>query len=278
MLLSAKGRLLLTICLTLAYRCPEFLWMCLPNLTAAIFSPPLKRRLSVSFFQALTEVLAVNDVKIAAPAHELAYYKRIRFDQKTEALADLQRDLLREEVGTDLAAVEAELRAQGAHRHIRPQYACRHCETMTAAVVPPAIIDGGVAAAVGLLVWVVIGKYLDHSPLYRLEQIAGRSGVNLSRSTLADWVGQVGVMLQLLVDRLSWHLLQGNTLHADETPMPQLDPGKGKTKKAYLWVYRSNDLHPGHRMIVFDCQGNRSGQHARNFLDGWRGPPHGRRL
>ncbi len=114
-------------------------------------------------------------------------------------------------------------------------------------------------------------KYLDHLPLYRLEQIAGRSGVNLSRSTLADWVGQVGVALQPLTDRLIWHLLQGDTLHADETPMPQLDPGKGKTKKAYLWAYRSNDLQPGHRIIVFDYQGNRSGQHARNFLDGWRG-------
>jgi hypothetical protein len=121
------------------------------------------------------------------------------------------------------------------------------------------------------LAWVVASKYLDHLPLYRLEQIAGRSGVNLSRSTLADWVGQVGVALQPLADRLAWHLLQGDTLHADETPVPQLDPGKGKTKKAYLWAYRSNDLQPGHRMIVFDYQGNRSGQHARNFLDGWQG-------
>jgi transposase len=83
-----------------------------------------------------------------------------------------------------------------------------------AEAVPPAIIDGGLAA-VGLLVWMVIGKYLDHTPLYRLGQIAGRSGVNLSRSTLADWVGQVGVALQPLVDRLIWHLLQGDTLHAD---------------------------------------------------------------
>jgi transposase len=77
--------------------------------------------------------------------------------------------------------------------------------------------------------------------------------------------------LQPLVDRLIWHLLQGDTLHADETPVPQLDPGSGKTKKAYLWAYRSNDLQPGPRIIVFDYQSNRSGQHARNFLDGWQG-------
>ena len=77
--------------------------------------------------------------------------------------------------------------------------------------------------------------------------------------------------LQPLADRLVWHLLQGDTLHADETPVPQLDPGSGKTKKAYLWAYRSNDLQPGQRIIVFDYQGNRSGQHARNFLNGWQG-------
>ncbi|MBK8815637.1 MAG: IS66 family transposase [Methylococcaceae bacterium] len=287
-----------------------------------------------SLLEQSANIIAEKETKIAALSHELAYYKRIRFGQKTEALAGLQRDLFREDVETDLAAIEAELDALKAtpratvaaprsprrgrqplpehlpriehrhepanctcgqcggklshirdditeqldvepakfyiHRHIRPQYACRACETVIAETVPPAIIDGGLAA-VGLLAWVVIGKYLDHSPLYRLEQIAGRSGVNLSRSTLADWVGQVGVALQPLVDRLIWHLLQGNTLHADETPMPQLAPGNGKTKKAYLWAYRSNDLQPGPRMIVFDYRSGRNGQHARDFLGDWRG-------
>ena len=157
------------------------------------------------------------------------------------------------------------------HRHIRPQYACKKCETITAAPIPPAVIDGGMAA-VGLLVWVIISKYLDHLPLYRLEQIAARENVILSRSTLAEWVGRVGVALQPLVDRLTWHLLQGNTLHADETPVAQLDPGKGKTRKAYLWAYRSNDLQKDRpRIIVFDYQQGRSGEHARQFLGEWQG-------
>jgi transposase len=156
------------------------------------------------------------------------------------------------------------------HRHIRPQYACRSCETIIAAPIPPAVIDGGMAA-VGLLVWVLISKYLDHLPLYRLEQIAARDRVILSRSTLADWVGRLGVALQPLVDRLTWHLLQGNTLHADETPVAQLEPGKGKTKKAYLWAYRSNDLDGGPPIIVFDYQAGRSGSHARHFLGRWQG-------
>lgn len=156
------------------------------------------------------------------------------------------------------------------HRHIRPQYACRLCETVTAAPIPPAVIDGGMAAA-GLLTWIMISKFVDHLPLYRLEQIAARDQVILARSTQAEWVGRVGVALQPLVDRLIWHLLQGNTLHADETPVSQLEPGSGKTKKAYLWAYRSNDLQPEPRIIVFDYQPGRSGAHARGFLGDWRG-------
>jgi transposase len=156
------------------------------------------------------------------------------------------------------------------HRHIRPQYACRNCETITAAPIPPAVIEGGMAA-VGLLSWVMIGKFQDHLPLYRLEQIAARDGVTLSRSTLADWVGRLGVALEPLADRLAWHLLQRDGLHADETPVPQLDPGSGKTKKAYLWAYRSNDLQPGPKILVFDYQAGRSGRHAQQFLQAWQG-------
>jgi transposase len=156
------------------------------------------------------------------------------------------------------------------HRHIRPQYACRPCETITAAPIPAAVIDGGMAA-VGLYVWVIIGKYLDHLPLYRLEQIAARDNVILSRTTLAEWVGRIGVALQPLVDRLTELLLERHVLHADETPVKQLDPGRGKTKRAYLWAYRSNVLETGPPIVIFDYQGSRAGQHARRFLSGWKG-------
>lgn len=157
-------------------------------------------------------------------------------------------------------------------RHIRSKYACRPCETIIAEPIPAAVIDGGMAT-IGLLTWVMISKYLDHLPLYRLEQIAAREKVILSRSTLAEWVGRVGVALQPLVDRLIWHLLQGKTLLADETPVAQLDPGKGKTRKAYLWAYRSNDLAGDHlpRIIVFDYRKGRSGEYARQFLGDWKG-------
>lgn len=156
------------------------------------------------------------------------------------------------------------------HRQIRPQYACRQCETVKAEPVPPAIIDGGMAAP-GLLTWVMISKFADHLPLYRLEQIAARQNVPLSRSTQADWVGRVGFALQPLVDRLTELLLKRAVLHADETPVAQLDPGAGKTKKAYLWSYRSNDLDEGAPIVVFDYQPGRSGSHAGNFLQDWTG-------
>lgn len=156
------------------------------------------------------------------------------------------------------------------HRHIRPQYACRTCETVTAAPVPAALIDGGLAAP-GLHAWVLIQKYLDHLPLYRIEKISERHGVPIARSTLAQWVGELGVRLQPLVDRLALLLKQGNALHADETPVQQLDPGRGKTKRAYMWAYRSNDLENAPRIVVFDYHTSRSGTHARAFLEDWRG-------
>jgi transposase len=280
-------------------------------------------------------VLNAANLKIQALTLELAHHKRMRFGQRSEALAAAgQRELFEETVACDLSAIEAELeqarnalspkaprkpRARAGrqplpphlprvehrhepesctcgqcgsalvkigedvseqldvepakftvHRHIRPQYACKRCETVVAAPVPPAVIDGGMAA-VGLLVWVIVAKFADHLPLYRLAQIAARQGVTLALPTLADWVGRIGVALQPLADRLAWHLRQDGTLHADETPVQQLDPGSGKTKKAYLWAYRSNGLGQGPPIVVFDYQASREGKHAALFLNGWHG-------
>jgi transposase len=156
------------------------------------------------------------------------------------------------------------------HRHIRPQYACRPCETVTAAPIPPAVVDGGLAA-VGLLAWIAVCKYLDHLPLYRIEQIGARQGVPLARSTLGEWIGRIGVALQPLADRLAELLRERSCLHADETPVRQLDPGSGKTRHAYLWAYRSNALDDGPSLVVFDYQTSRAGAHARAFLRDWRG-------
>ena len=156
------------------------------------------------------------------------------------------------------------------HRHIRPQYACRACETVTAAPVPAAVIDGGLAAP-GLHAWVLTQKYLDHLPLYRIEQISARHGVPLARSTLAQWVGRLGVALQPLVDRLADHLKRHAVLHADETPVQQLDSGTGKTRRAWLWAYRSNSLGHDSPIVVFDYRNSRGSEPPQHFLRDWRG-------
>jgi transposase len=152
-------------------------------------------------------------------------------------------------------------------RDIYPQYACRTCETIVAEAVAPAILDRSLAAP-GLLAQVVIQKYTDHLPLYRQEAIFARSGIELSRTTLAEWTGVVGLRLQPLVDRLRSQLLSEPVLHADETPVAQLDPGAGKTKRAYLFAYASATDTP---IVVFDHCPSRAGKHAKDFLGDFQG-------
>jgi transposase len=152
-------------------------------------------------------------------------------------------------------------------RDVHPQYACRTCETIVAEPVAPAILDRGIAAP-GLLAQVAIQKYTDHLPLYRQEAIFARHGITLSRTTLAEWIGVIGLRLQPLVDALRARLLQSPVLHADETPVAQLDPGAGKTKRAYLFAYRSTGEQP---IVVFDYCASRAGKHAADFLGDWKG-------
>jgi len=136
------------------------------------------------------------------------------------------------------------------HRHIRPQYACRPCETITAAPIPPAIIDGGMAA-VGLLTWVMVSKYLDHLPLYRLEQIAARDKVILARSTLAEWVGRTGVALQPVADRLIEILLErGKVIYWSMTMAATKPCSRLPARKRYLALsLGAGHMHAGNFSI-----------------------------
>jgi transposase len=154
-------------------------------------------------------------------------------------------------------------------RHVRGKWVCRRCERLTQAPIPAQIIDKGIPTA-SLLAQVLIAKYLDHLPLYRQEAIFGRAGLALPRSTLAQWVGACGVALQPLVDALKGLLLTRKVLHADETPVPMLKPGLGRTHKAYLWSYSSSE-YDEMLAVVYDFAEGRSGQHARDFLGGWSG-------
>lgn len=154
-------------------------------------------------------------------------------------------------------------------RHIRGKWACARCETLIQAPVPPHVIDKGVPTT-GLLAQVLVAKYLDHQPLYRQEGIFSRAGVAIPRSTLAQWVGQCGVQLQPLVDALKALMLERAVLHADETPVAMLSPGKGKTHRAYVWTYGTTVYEPL-QAVIYDFADGRAGEHARRFLGDWRG-------
>jgi transposase len=154
-------------------------------------------------------------------------------------------------------------------RHIRGTWACRSCETVIQAPVPAQVVDKGIPTS-GLLAHVLVAKYADHLPLYRQEGIFGRAGYAIPRSTLADWVGRCGVALQPLVDALREALIQQPVLHADETPVPMLDPGKKKTHQAYVWAYASTQRSPL-QAVIYEFAPSRAGKHARAFLQGWQG-------
>jgi len=121
-------------------------------------------------------------------------------------------------------------------RITRPKYACRCCESVVQQPAPERPIAGGMATT-ALLAHILISKYCDHLPLYLQSQIFARYGVDLARSTLADWVGGACWWLEALYDRISRNLLASHYLFADDTSVPVLDPGGGRTKTGRLWVY-----------------------------------------
>jgi transposase len=149
-------------------------------------------------------------------------------------------------------------------RHVRGKWACAACRTLVQAPVPAAVIDKGIPTA-GLLAQVLVAKHADHLPLYRQEAIFGRAGLAIPRATLGAWVGQCGARLEPVAEALKAELLHCQVLHADETPVAMLAPGKGKTQRAYLWAYAAASSEPI-KAVVYDFTPGRSGEHARIFL------------
>ena len=171
-----------------------------------------------------------------------------------------------EEVSEQLDIVPAKLFVR---RHVRPKYCCRHCETLHLAAMPAQPIDKGIPAP-GLITHVAAGKYLNHLPLYRQEAEFERMGVPIPRSTMAGWFGELEVLLDPLVHRMIEILLSEQILHADETPVPVLDPGAGKTATGYLWAYRSGPWSP-RQAVAFDFSMSRAAEHPSRFLKPFSG-------
>ena len=140
---------------------------------------------------------------------------------------------LGEDVTEELEFVPGRFRVR---RIIRPKFSCRCCEKIAQASLPSRPIERG-RPGPGLLAHVLVSKYADHLPLYRQSQIYGREGVDLDRSTLADWVGRSTALLEPLADLIGRHVLAGRAIFADDTPVSVLAPGNGKTKTARLWAY-----------------------------------------
>ncbi len=158
-------------------------------------------------------------------------------------------------------------------RHVRPKFSCGRCAQIVQAPAPARPITRGVAGP-GLLAHVLVSKYCDHLPLYRQAEIFAREGIDLDRSTLADWVGQSSALLEPLVDALSRHVLGATKLHADDTPVPVLCPGRGTTKQGRLWTYVRDDRPAGSEepaAVWFAYSRNRKAEHPREHLANFRG-------
>lgn len=157
--------------------------------------------------------------------------------------------------------------------HVRPKLSCRACETITQPPLPSLPIERG-RPGPALLAHVLVSKYCDHSPLYRQSGIYARAGVELDRSTLADWVGQCAALLAPLAEVITRHVRSGATLHADDTPVPVLDPGRQRTKTGRLWVLVRDErpcAGPAPPAVSYLYSPDRKGEHAKALLQGCTG-------
>ena len=143
-----------------------------------------------------------------------------------------------EDVSERLDIVPAQVRVLVVRR---PKYACRSCEDgVVQASAPARLIESGLPSD-ATVAHVLVAKYADHLPLYRQAQMIARQGIDLDRSTLADWVGRAAWLLRPVYDRLFATLKTSGKLFADETTAPVLDPGRGRTKTGQLWAYARDD-------------------------------------
>jgi transposase len=162
------------------------------------------------------------------------------------------------------------------NRHVRPACSCAKCETMVQAPMPELPIPRGMVDA-SFLAHIAVAKFCDHLPLYRQVEIYARSGLDLDRGQLAAWLGHVAWLLRPLVELIAAHVMAGRVIHCDDTPVPVLAPGAGKTKTGRLWVYlRDERPHAGTAppAVLYRYTPDRKGEHCRKELADFTGALH----
>jgi transposase len=160
--------------------------------------------------------------------------------------------------------------------HVRPKMSCRACETVLQAPMPTLPIEKG-RPGPALLAHVLVSKYCDHLPLYRQTDIYARSGVEIDRSVMAGWVGHMAALLEPLAERIARHVRAGAALHADDTPVPVLDPGRGRTKTGRLWTAVRDESPYGSTAppaAFYLYSPDRKAERAHALLKGCRGHLH----
>src|SRR3954464_11240055 len=174
----------------------------------------------------------------ALPAHLPRVEVLVDLEDKSCPCCGGALHVIGEDTSEMLDIVPAQLRVKVIRR---PRYACRACEGAVAqAPAPERPVTGGMASE-ALLAHVLVAKYADFLPLYRQAAIFARQGIELDRSTLCDWVGRACWWLEPLWRLLRQHVMSSTRIFADDTRLPVLDPGRGRTKSGCLWGYAIDD-------------------------------------
>ena len=202
----------------------------------------------------------------ALPPHLPRYEVVVDIDDKSCPCCGGPLHVIGEDVSEMLDVVPAQYRVKVIRR---PRYGCRGCESaVVQAPAPERPLTGGIATE-AVLAQVLVAKYSEHLPLYRQAQVFARHGIDLDRSTLANWVGRACWWLRPLADLLLGTILSSPQIFADDTPVPVLDPGRGRTKTGRLWAYARDDRPwqgPSPPAVVYLYSENRQGAHPRSHL------------
>ena len=246
----------------------------------------------ISLFNESEEVVETSATEEKTEEVSVASYKRAKGGRRplppelprvevihdlseSEKICGCSKELSRigSEVSEKLDIVPAKIQVL---KNIRYKYACNVCEGVESeggavkiAPLPPQLIPQGIATP-GLIAHVATSKYADALPLYRQEKIFERMGVDLPRATMANWMIEVGVRCEPLLDLLQKEIRSGPLINMDETPVQVLnEPGRPNTSKSYMWVFRGGDVK--RPALVFHYDPSRSGDVPKKYLDGYQG-------